>query len=527
MLRLNAIMTAAAFAYTFNLFKDENSYTHDTGVDYAKSLKEQKENFVTGHEGTTTLELMIICAVAPISVFLYLDFSQWLMNAGSWKLNMLNPFRARVVVEYIVVILPMVLSQTFLFIPWGIGILFVQLLFAQILNSRKRRRRTWPWAFNAQSAGYFIPLRLPLLTCYRATVLFMTFVAILAVDFRIFPRRYAKTETKGYGLMDLGTGSFIFSSALVSSFAKRGTYRPSKTVVRRSMPLILLGLVRLVSHKGLDYQEHATEYGIHWNFFFTLALVLNGAHFIRTILKIRFIFVPLTLLIIYQLFLSHGGQNFVENAPRWYTSKNDANLFDNFIQQSWNLLFANREGVLGSIGYLSLYLISEHISSFCLWDCEKIGYPLEARFLSVSCILWTLHWFLTSILHIPVSRRSTNASYIIWVMAHNTLQLFLYSIIFSSECDHDSGDQDRKISQAPNALCPFIFDSINRHGLLVFVIANLLTGLVNLSLNTMDCSVKKAFFIMALYSLTLSILALAFDWIHPRLFDQTLDRQKM
>ena len=114
---------------------------------------------------------------------------------------------------------------------------------------------------------------------FRAYALIATAICILAVDFVIFPRRFAKAETFGSGLMDMGVGAFIFSNAIVSPEA-RGIYSSQTGLIsavfkslKSSLPLLVLGIMRLISVKGTDYQEHASEYGTHWNFFVTLFAV--------------------------------------------------------------------------------------------------------------------------------------------------------------------------------------------------------------------------------------------------------------
>ena len=46
-----------------------------------------------------------------------------------------------------------------------------------------------------------------------------------------------------------------------------------KTHLNRSLILICLGLLKYVSTKLVDYHNHVSEYGIHWNFFFTMGIV--------------------------------------------------------------------------------------------------------------------------------------------------------------------------------------------------------------------------------------------------------------
>ena len=69
---------------------------------------------------------------------------------------------------------------------------------------------------------HFFQSKIPFITNYRSSMLVVTAVCILGVDFPVFPRRFAKTETFGFGLMDIGVGSFIFASGLVSQEARKG-----------------------------------------------------------------------------------------------------------------------------------------------------------------------------------------------------------------------------------------------------------------------------------------------------------------
>ena len=128
------------------------------------------------------------------------------------------------------------------------------------------------------------PKRLPFVTLGRTYVNLFTAIAILAVDFHIYPRRLAKAETYGTGLMDIGVGCFLLAHGTTAPEARHLEYfksvptlktyvRSVSVTLRAVLPLFVLGLLRFLTVKSTDYQEHVSEYGVHWNFFFTIAVV--------------------------------------------------------------------------------------------------------------------------------------------------------------------------------------------------------------------------------------------------------------
>jgi glucosaminylphosphatidylinositol acyltransferase len=86
---------------------------------------------------------------------------------------------------------------------------------------------------------------------------------------------------------------------------------------------------------NLDYQEHATEYGIHWNFFTTITCI----HFMLLFIRRCEVAFPLafTLMIGYELVLAeYSLDQYIFHAPRV------------------DFISANREGITSLIGYFSL-----------------------------------------------------------------------------------------------------------------------------------------------------------------------------
>lgn len=344
------------------------------------------------------------------------------------------------------------------------------------------------------------------LTVYRGSMMVITCIAILAVDFRIFPRRFAKVENWGTSLMDLGVGSFVFSSGLVSArqvlkdhFAKKAPSTLAvrmKGAMRSSAPLIVLGFVRLAMVKGVDYAEHVTEYGVHWNFFFTLGFLPPLLALLQSIptgsLDLTWLYTLLALGVgvTYQTVLeSTGLQKYVLIGDR----------------NAYGLLGQNKEGISSFSGYLAIFLAGMATGMYLLPSTAS-----KNKLFKTLCS-WSVAWvFLFCAVNqywglgVGISRRLANLPYFLWIVAFNTCQLAaFYSVerFFYDGCQGDSYEM----------AVPKILEAFNANGLAVFLVANLLTGAVNVSINTLTVGRGAAVAILLGYVGVLTVLAVGLD----------------
>ena len=397
----------------------------------------------------------------------------------------------------------------------------------------------------------------PFITTYRGAMMISTCTSILAVDFpSVFPRRFAKTESFGTSLMDLGVGSFVFAAGIVAArqhIKEQKSGSPSiaarfQHAMRHSLPLVILGLVRLWSVKGLDYAEHVSEYGVHWNFFFTLSILPLANALLQPIIK---------------YFPSYGLLAFII-AIGWEIALNVVYDLKRYINLSerrpddW--LSQNREGVFSLIGYLAIFIAGMGIGTGILprdeppeppnqtkneddewddgdaeWLASVIGSgeaekkkaqtlpfgpkPELPKTTFWHLVKWTVIWFLICVWamwhygpHLIVSRRMANLAYVVWVCGFNTAQLLLFNMIENVLFQDLYEAKDKKTErQRVRDATSRVMQAFNRNGLALFLIANLLTGAINMGLKTLYMDEMQAMLVLVVYIGTICGVALALD----------------
>ncbi|WVR00286.1 hypothetical protein IAU59_007429 [Kwoniella sp. CBS 9459] len=389
--------------------------------------------------------------------------------------------------------------------------------------------------------------RLPFLSIYRAHMMLLTAICILAVDFPVFPRWFGKCEDFGTSLMDVGVGSFVFSLGLISvkslsssspsnspssirchqrrSRNRNRSQIPSTSsrnptllvsevlqALRKSAPTLALGMIRVIMVKGVEYPEHVTEYGVHWNFFFTIGLLPVFGVLIRPLRGwTHWSLLGVMISLAQQLVLSHLGlQDFLLSSARP------------------GLIGANKEGLASLPGYISIYLLGlatgEHVLRLTeppptYSPSESISisqggvraldsglgrsgeahhaqaqksehYKKRRTELVLELFGYSVAWWSALVgwrwLGGEVSRRFANTPYVLFIAGYNTLFLLGYLLL--------------ETYLPSQHATPPLLEAINKNGLVVFLVANLGTGLVNMCVRTMYVGNTVAVGILGIYT---------------------------
>ncbi|KAI2467088.1 GPI-anchored wall transfer protein 1 [Annulohypoxylon bovei var. microspora] len=484
----------------------------------ATGYKQMKEDFVSNLTGGPVTEINYVVTVGPIAFVLWSILQS---RQSFFKPYKPLSFVVDFLLNVVAVLLAFTLYANTLLLLYGLILvptIFVYALPPNPPASRKKPKLP-PNAQTRKSSGALSVLSTkPFLTTYRGSMLVITCLAILAVDFRLFPRRFAKVETWGTSLMDVGVGSFVFSAGIVAArpvLKERAEGRTTPLLqrllysMRHSLPLLVLGVIRLISVKGLDYAEHVTEYGVHWNFFFTLGFLPPFVALFQSALKIIPSYAALAILlgVIYQVVLeSTSLKAFILVAPRT------------------DLFSMNREGICSFCGYLAIFLAGQDTGMFVLPRSinPRSGTSNSAQrtTLLLTMAVWTsiwsiLYFFTTNYsygLGFDVSRRLANLPYILWTAAFNSAQLFaccaIESLLFPSFYNATDVKAEHEAYETATSR---VLRSFNRNGLAIFLVANLLTGLVNMTVPTLDVGPSVTMGILVGYGAVLTILAVALD----------------
>lgn len=330
-----------------------------------------------------------------------------------------------------------------------------------------------------------IPSNRNLITVFRSTINVGTAVCILAVDFKVFPRRFAKTESFGCSVMDAGVGLYCVANALVSPDAiKLNAPRTSlHKEIMGCVPLTLLGCLRFFMIQQSDYQVNVLEYGVHWNFFLTLASLKLVCSLIMSLFKqLDPLKMAIAVIMFHQCVLQTGIQDWVLSGA----ARTD-------------FLSANREGIVSTMGYVAIYLIGISVGR----DLQQHStlFSDQIKLLRKICVKAIIIWFLSvpAEMLFGVSRRLANIGYLLWILFCSyimlgSLLLPLLAVHLIKFAVHRK-DKSYSISYG----VPKILEAINYNGLAFFLIANLLTGLVNICIPTLEVSTVNSLLILHLY----------------------------
>lgn len=192
----------------------------------------------------------------------------------------------------------------------------------------------------------------------------------------------------------------------------------------------------------------------------------------KKFINVNFVKLAIGILASYEIALKMGLEDWIINAPRT------------------NLLNMNREGIFSFLGYYSIFLLAADLGNSLFKAKDwKSGLMILVRNGLIS-LVFTWNSYNNGI---QVSRRMANMHYVIWIY---------FLCVFAITC---IGIVDLIL---PSSF-PQIIQAINRNQLFVFLVANVITGLVNMNIDTLNQNDQSAFIILSFYVIGVSIIALS------------------
>lgn len=431
------------------------------------SYKELHESFMQNNNGTTAIDTFV--TILPNF------FTPFVLRYLLVHFSVVNYFH-KICLEFLCIVVPIILATTVAaesrYLLLGVSALtFFCLYKKKVCNVHEL------WELKVQNKKEW-----QCITYLRSLVFLLTVHCILAVDFNIFPRYLAKTEKFGYSLMDTGVGLFVFCNAIVpSKISKYGLVKSLEQNAKSCIVLLMLGYARMMVLKGIDYHEHVTEYGIHWNFFITLAITKIVGISILYIFKEKTAWLSgIVLMLMYEISLTCGLKDWVFGSVGRDT-----------------FLTANREGIVSCLGYVNLFLVSSYIGHIVH---EKYEYKLEKDILNKLSLSVCISWAGTFVTNwvFDTSRCLANISYCCYIFAIGSTMFTLFYMYELSDVPIKSTDKHHK-DILQNCQVPIILAAINKNGLLFFLLGNLVTGLINLMFHTLYLSTFMSLLVIFLY----------------------------
>lgn len=290
----------------------------------------------------------------------------------------------------------------------------------------------------------------------RFIIILHTTICILLFDFNFWTERFGKMDYFGVGLMDLGVGLFVFNGAVLS---KKKSYRSL-------ILMLILGFIRLLVVVLFKLDVNPKEYGIHWNFYFTLFAV----GLLSNIFNSKYNFqVGLLILIFYEIICNSTLINYYSNS-----SLNDYILSDIRV----TIFDKNKEGLFSIIPFLGVHFVLSKLGKYIL-NADLLIAKRNTLFLLNQLV--QLYMIVSS--YSDPSRRICNMNYLVYTLILLVSCMVLIYHLF----DH------LKVKKL------FIVQTCSKNMLRIFLISNLLVLMIKLCFNISELKFYSGNLIMITY----------------------------